>query len=113
MNNSSTLNTPLETPRETTPIETIPKDKVTGGNEKTVEDNKVLPWDKTDHEIKIRSFSGYTIKLNGWIRHDVREQRLKEAKEKESEKDKTAEKQNEPNKEKNEVSKEGDETVKE
>lgn len=111
MNNSSTLNTPSETPRETSPNEIIPKDKVAEDNKVTVEDNKVLPWDKTDHEIKIRSFSGYTIKLNGWIRHDIRNQRLTETKKNEAkEKDKEI---NNTDRDKVEINKESEETTKE
>lgn len=106
MNSDSALTTPLETPRERTPAETIPNDNnntnrkiiadantgIINDNEKEIKDNKVLPWDMTDHEIKIKSFSGYTVKLNGWIRHDIREQRMKEAKEKELERNKEKEK---------------------
>ncbi|CCK72943.1 Ies4p KNAG_0M00900 [Huiozyma naganishii CBS 8797] len=36
---------------------------------------KVLPWDRVEGYIPIKSFSGYEVKLSGWIRHDVREQR--------------------------------------
>lgn len=53
-------------PEETTP------------NQIEGKDVKVLPWDKVEHEIPIKSFGGYEIKLNGYIRHDIREKRLQD-----------------------------------
>lgn len=48
------------------------------GQQSAVKNARVLPWDKVEHEIPIKSFGGYEIKLNGYIRHDIREQRLQE-----------------------------------
>ncbi|CCF59270.1 hypothetical protein KAFR_0G02360 [Kazachstania africana CBS 2517] len=56
-------------------------------NQQVVEDpdtdKLVIPWDKVDQEIDVKSFTGYTVKLNGWIRHDIRGQRKTEIDEKE------------------------------
>lgn len=77
------------TPKEVTPVNKMPEEVA---NEEEVvvvkDDNEVvkneaeiankenaLPWDHVDHEIGVKSFSGYTVKLNGWIRRDVREER--------------------------------------
>ncbi|CCH58768.1 hypothetical protein TBLA_0A09850 [Henningerozyma blattae CBS 6284] len=46
-------------------------------NKKAFEEQKkhVLPWDNTEHEVPIKSFTGYEVNFNGWIRKDIREER--------------------------------------
>lgn len=35
----------------------------------------VIPWVNEPHSVSIKSFAGYDIKLNGWVRKDIKEQR--------------------------------------
>ncbi|CAL9728347.1 hypothetical protein MOUN0_D02036 [Monosporozyma unispora] len=77
---SSNINTPTETPKEVTPVDSI-LETINNEDTKTTTIENALPWDNIDHQIPIKSFSGYTVKLNGWVRHDIREQRELEEKE--------------------------------
>lgn len=35
----------------------------------------VIPWVNEPHSVSIKSFAGYDIKFNGWVRKDIKEQR--------------------------------------
>lgn len=55
----------------------------------------VLPWEKTSGQIPIRSFSGYTIKFDGWVRGDVLAKRQLEQQQKADEEAKARQEQDE------------------
>lgn len=81
MSSSSNIDTPVEV----TPVSSVPVPPSKEEKPKKPSEN-ALPWDHVDHEIAIKSFSGYTVKLNGWVRHDVREERQREREREEKEK---------------------------
>lgn len=35
----------------------------------------VIPWLAVDHEIGLKTFTGYNLSLNGWVRRDVLDER--------------------------------------
>ncbi|EDO15869.1 hypothetical protein Kpol_1009p15 [Vanderwaltozyma polyspora DSM 70294] len=57
------------------------------------DDNKpVLPWENSSKDIQVKTFTGYTLNLKGWIRKDIKEKQSKEREEKRLEEAKKDEK---------------------
>ncbi|CCD24577.1 Ies4p NDAI_0D02630 [Naumovozyma dairenensis CBS 421] len=40
---------------------------------KKEESKPVLPWNKADHGVAMKTFTGYNVNLTGWIRKDIQE----------------------------------------
>lgn len=47
-------------------------------HEKQDNTKPVLPWENTKREVNVKTFTGYNLNLNGWIRKDVMEQQIVE-----------------------------------
>lgn len=73
----SSLSSP---PSNDQPIETTDKKDTKTENS----NDPVIPWENEPQSVSIKSFAGYDIKFNGWVRKDIKEQRkLQKAREQE------------------------------
>ncbi|QLG74335.1 hypothetical protein HG535_0G02190 [Zygotorulaspora mrakii] len=67
---ASTTATHEPTSRDTTATET---------NTKAQRKERVIPWEATHQQVDIKTFTGYDLKLDGWIRQDVLNERRHKA----------------------------------
>ncbi|CCC70532.1 hypothetical protein NCAS_0F00480 [Naumovozyma castellii] len=57
----------------------IDEGSTTKSIEKSDNSKRVIPWNLEDHGVNLKTFTGYDIKLNGWVRKDIIEERKKKS----------------------------------